>query len=250
MKIKKIIFAIILFTFMLTICSTGVNAINFELRITGDNNVEIGKSITLNAILDVYNDLYVPGEPDGGLGKISSENVTNKAVWTSSDTSIATVNAGKVTGVSSGTVTITAQYDDMETATYTVEVLTTTVVTTPVITPDMTPDIPEKDDDDIIYEEYYIPNENPNSAVFYVETDDNSTIPNEDYDFAENIEDSNEIILSDENVYEIPYDNKIYVENNTFNYIIYLICIIINIMFSIILVVLIIILIFNKKKNI
>ena len=41
----------------------------------------------------------------------SSQDVTSLATWTSSDTTIATVSRGLVTGVKAGTATITATYN-------------------------------------------------------------------------------------------------------------------------------------------
>lgn len=178
MKLKKFLF-IILFLFIITLTLNGVNAINFKLKITGENTVDVNKSINLTAISDVYNDVYIPDLPDGGMGQVSSDNVTNEVVWSSSNTSVATVNsAGKVTGISSGIVIITATYSNNWTATHEIRVFASnyiepsepeepTVNPTPDITPIPTPDIPvvepspddwqqildEPENGEIIYEE-------------------------------------------------------------------------------------------------
>lgn len=111
MKIKKVLFIIILFLFILTFCSTVVKAINFEIKVTGRHIVKVNRSVNLNAVFEVYNDLYMPGEPNGGMGKKENRNVTNEVVWTSSNPRIASVDSnGQVTGISSGIVTITANY--------------------------------------------------------------------------------------------------------------------------------------------
>lgn len=111
MKIKKVLFIIILFLFILTICSTVVKAINFEITVTGRHIVKVNRSVNLKAVFKVYNDIYIPGKPNGEMGKKENCNVTNEVVWTSSNPRIARVDSnGKVTGVSSGIVTITANY--------------------------------------------------------------------------------------------------------------------------------------------
>lgn len=178
MKLKKSLF-IILFLFIITLTLNGVNAINFDLKITGESSVDINKSINLTAISEVYNDIYIPDLPDGGMGKVSSDNVTNEVVWSSSNPSVATVNSnGKVTGVSSGVVTITATYSNNWTATHEIRVFASNYIEPtepeePIVnpTPDITPvpdsDIPvvepspddwqqifdELEDGEIIYEE-------------------------------------------------------------------------------------------------
>lgn len=60
-----------------------------SIEVSGENQVEVGKEVTLTAVV----------KPD---------NATNKAVtWKSSDETVATVAAGKVKGVKAGTATIT-----------------------------------------------------------------------------------------------------------------------------------------------
>jgi len=51
------------------------------------------------------------GSYQESAGKISYQDVTNSAAWSSSDTSVATVNRGVVTGTGIGTATIAASLD-------------------------------------------------------------------------------------------------------------------------------------------
>ena len=111
MKNKVIFIGIIVFILCI-INSMNVYAISFNLDITGEKTVEVDKTIQLKAEYWVGNDMWLPDEPNGGIGEVSREDVTNESSWTSSNNNIAVVdNKGKVTGVSEGTVTITAQYD-------------------------------------------------------------------------------------------------------------------------------------------
>lgn len=108
MKNKKIFLG-----FILSICllffSTNVYAVSFSVDITGDKTVEVDKTIQLKA------EYVVASEMEPYVGEVSREDVTNKSSWTSSNNNIATVdNTGKVTGVSEGTVTISARYYDTE----------------------------------------------------------------------------------------------------------------------------------------
>ena len=190
MNLKKSLF-IILFLFIITLTLNEVNAICFDLKITGESSVDTNKSINLTALLEVYNDLYVPDLPDGGMGKVKTDNVTNEVLWSSSNPSVATVNSnGKVTGVSSGVVTVTATYDNNWTATHEIRVFASnyiepsepeepTVNPTPDITPIPTPDIPVVEPspgaEEEIYEEIFSPvftpefDEPENGEIIYEE---------------------------------------------------------------------------------
>lgn len=111
MKNKVIFLGIIVFICVF-INSMNVYAISFNLEITGDKTVEIDKTIQLKSEFWVGNDMWIPDEPNGGIGEVSREDVTNESSWTSSNNDIAVVDSnGKVKGVSEGTVTIKAQYD-------------------------------------------------------------------------------------------------------------------------------------------
>jgi LPXTG-motif cell wall-anchored protein len=109
---NKIIFLVLIVIIGLVINGMNVYAISFNLDISGDKTVEVDKTIQLKAEYWVGNEIYIPDEPNGGIGEVSREDVTNKSSWTSSNNNIAVVDSnGKVTGVSEGTVTITAKYD-------------------------------------------------------------------------------------------------------------------------------------------
>ena len=115
---KKYLFIILLLLTMFLFNLTTVYAINFEMEITGKHFVGIGKNIQLYAKSIVYNDVAIPGVSNGGLGKVDEEDVTTKTVWISSNPSVAIVDSnGFVTGVSTGIVTITAEYSDTDTHT-------------------------------------------------------------------------------------------------------------------------------------
>lgn len=115
---KKYLFIIILLLTMFLFNLSVVHAINFEMEIKGRHFIGTDRSIQLHAKSIVYNDVAIPGMPNGGTGKVDEEDVTTKAVWTSSNPSVATVNSnGVVTGISTGIVTITAEYSDTDTHT-------------------------------------------------------------------------------------------------------------------------------------
>jgi hypothetical protein len=61
--------------------------------------------------------------PDG-----TDVDVTVEATWDSSDTSVATISAGLVTGVDTGTTEITATHDGMISAPYTLTVTAAAVL--------------------------------------------------------------------------------------------------------------------------
>lgn len=112
---KKYLFIILLLTMFLFNLSA-VHAINFEMEIKGRHFMGTDKSIQLYAKSKVYNDEAIQGLPNGGLGKVDEEDVTTKTVWISSNPSVAIVDSnGVVTGISTGIVTITADYSDTAT---------------------------------------------------------------------------------------------------------------------------------------
>ena len=105
---KKLIVFIFVFAFVLFCKVSTVNAINFELEISGPNELNVGQSIQLKSEYWVAHDM--PG-PEAPIGEISRENVTKKVTWKSSDPEIAIVDkTGKVTGKKSGVTTIRAKY--------------------------------------------------------------------------------------------------------------------------------------------
>lgn len=78
------------------------DVVTYELVVTPETaSLKWNESVTLKA---VYNTIV--------NGQVSSSvDVTSKAQWSSSAVSVATVSAGKVTGVSGGTATVTASYE-------------------------------------------------------------------------------------------------------------------------------------------
>ena len=78
------------------------------------NEVEVGKTLQLYAIISHGNDMLIDGNPDS-LGWFVDKTVENSATWTSSNTTVATVdNSGKVTGKAEGKTTITVEYSGEE----------------------------------------------------------------------------------------------------------------------------------------
>ena len=74
------------------------------------NKVEVGKTIQLYAIIAHGNDVWVVDEPDS-MGWFVDESNLSGVTWSSSDTSVATIdNSGKLTGLKEGKTTITANY--------------------------------------------------------------------------------------------------------------------------------------------
>ena len=76
------------------------------------DKVEVGKSLQLHGLIIHGNDVLYPEYPDS-MGIFVDESNLSNITWSSSDTSIAVVNnSGKITGISEGTVTITATYNE------------------------------------------------------------------------------------------------------------------------------------------
>ncbi len=85
--------------------------------VTSTINIEVAGTITFDSIsitatdtsVDVGDTINITGIAT--YNNASQTNVTSQATWTSSNTSIATVNAGVVTGVAEGTAQITVTYN-------------------------------------------------------------------------------------------------------------------------------------------
>ena len=76
------------------------------------NVVEVGKTLQLYALTAHGNEMPLPDNPDSTGWFVDEINLSG-VTWSSSDRSIAIVNnSGKVTGISEGTVTITATYNE------------------------------------------------------------------------------------------------------------------------------------------
>lgn len=74
------------------------------------NKVEVGKTIQLYSMIVYGNDVIVDDNPNS-LGQFVSETNLTGVSWTSSDTSVATVDdTGKVTGIKKGKATIIVNY--------------------------------------------------------------------------------------------------------------------------------------------
>ena len=72
------------------------------------NKVEVGKTLQLYAHILQGHDIYIPEDPDN-MGLYVIESNLNNIAWSSSDTTIATINnQGQLTGLKEGKVTITA----------------------------------------------------------------------------------------------------------------------------------------------
>ena len=98
-------------TITVTNTSTTVNVTSVSLNTTSAS-INVGGSVTLTAT-------------------VSPSNATNKNVtWTSSNTNVATVSNGVVTGVAAGTAVITASSNNGKTATATITVTSSTPVST------------------------------------------------------------------------------------------------------------------------
>lgn len=84
------------------------------------NPIEV-KSIVLNKTSLTLNS----GQSETITATVSPTNATNKTIsWSSSNTKVATISNGKITGVADGTATITAKSDNGKTATVSVTVKT------------------------------------------------------------------------------------------------------------------------------
>ena len=77
-------------------------------------SIEEGKTLQLYAKLAFGNDLYDPDDPDG-IGVFVQKANLEGVTWTSSNTSVATIdNSGKLTGIKEGETVITADYPSGE----------------------------------------------------------------------------------------------------------------------------------------
>ena len=103
---KTIIITVILTFLLILIFAVNSYAVVSDLKIQGAEKVKEGETIQLEAIYNSYND-------DNPTEKIEDNtNVTKKALWLSSDETVATVDEnGVVTAVSKGIVKITADYE-------------------------------------------------------------------------------------------------------------------------------------------
>lgn len=139
MKSKKIIY--LLLVVLITVLSINIKSYAITLpwpkissynysngdKMTQDEkkDVEVEKTLQLYVIIGYGNDLYDPDHPDS-MGWYVQQTDLSDVTWTSSNTSVATVdNNGKVTGVATGKTTITAKYNN-ETANYEVNVISNT----------------------------------------------------------------------------------------------------------------------------
>ncbi|MBR3162889.1 MAG: Ig-like domain-containing protein [Clostridia bacterium] len=120
MKNKKIICFLIAF-FMIIVINIQSYAITLPvLKITSNNysvgdkvnleektTVEVGETLQLYAVTVYGNDLMVPDMPDS-LGWFVEESNLSGVTWSSSDTTVATIDdSGKLTGLKDGITTIT-----------------------------------------------------------------------------------------------------------------------------------------------
>lgn len=120
---KSIIKAFTLLFVFVCLIPFNAKAVMTSLDISGNKQVYVNQMISLKATFNMSNDLYKNNQNNDNTVSNNTEDVTNKAVWTSSDKSIATVNEqGLVTGIKPGNVTINVSYNDVESS-YDVEVI-------------------------------------------------------------------------------------------------------------------------------
>lgn len=101
MRVKKIIFMIVMIIAGILLYS--VNTYAAPTYIEGKNTVKVGENIQLRA--------YEEHALDGVTEETEKVDITEMAMWRSSNSSIATVERGLVKGVAEGTVTITAKIE-------------------------------------------------------------------------------------------------------------------------------------------
>ena len=113
MKAKKIIVGLLILVAII-MYATAVKAISLNLDISGEKHfLEVGEQVQLKTMYWIGYDIYVPGEPDGGMGRGEAKDVTKECVWTSSNEQVATVDSnGLVTAKSIGTTQIKADYQN------------------------------------------------------------------------------------------------------------------------------------------
>ena len=94
------------------------------------DKVEVGETLQLYACIFEGHDVYDPSEPDGGIGRYCLGGSLQNITWSSSDTTVATIdNQGKVIGIKEGTTIITAinnettNFDSEKQATKEIEVI-------------------------------------------------------------------------------------------------------------------------------
>lgn len=97
------------------------------------DKLEVGQSLQLYAHIYEGHDVYDPSQPDDGFGRYVLNSNLNDIEWTSSDTSVATIDAqGKVTGLKEGTTIITAtnngitDFESEENATKEIQIIKST----------------------------------------------------------------------------------------------------------------------------
>ena len=146
MKTRKILAIAIITIMFLALFIGTVSAITLPALTITSNTYAVGdkmtkdevttvkedKSLQLNAIITHGNEMMVDGDPNT-IGQFVDKINPTGVTWTSSDTTVATVNSvGRVTGVKAGTAKITATTTDETADTKTAEV--TITVTAPEFT--------------------------------------------------------------------------------------------------------------------
>ena len=117
---RKSIIKMFMLLFIVTVCLIPFNtkAVMTSLDISGNQQVYVNQTVNLKVTFNMSNDLYNENQEDENVSQNNIEDVTDKAVWISSNENIATINdEGVVTGIKPGSVTISANYNDIE-ATY------------------------------------------------------------------------------------------------------------------------------------